>query len=267
MPHSSEKLVDLTEGAEDPAVSQEILKTLRSFRSEFKSEIQELKSQNSKFLKKTTELDAKITAVDKKHTKLHQEVDILQSKVNYLEQKELVKDILITGLPELVGKQTKDSVIQHLKILDNQFDSSSIEFVYRFNSASQTNTKIISPVVVRFNNYEIKKELLHKQKVAGPVLQSQLSGDKTHVKKIIIQQRLTHTNYQLLKNTRDLKYKAGYKFCWVSESCAIFLQKDEKSRAEKIVSTDQLHRLQQLLESSGPASNPASSGASSTSHK
>lgn len=262
MPHS-DKLVDLT--AEDHTVSQEILKTLKSFRSEFKSEIQELKNQNAKFLKKTTELDAKITAVDKKYIKLHQEVDALHSKVNYLEQKELVKDILITGLPELVGKQTKDSVIQHLKILDNQFNSSCIDFVYRFNSASHTNTKQISPVVVRFNNYEIKKELLHKQKNFGPVLQSQLSGDKTHTKKIIIQQRLTHTNYQLLKSTRDLKFKAGYKFCWVSESCAIFLQKDEKSRAEKIVSTEQLHLLQQLLESSGPE--PASAGAASSSHQ
>lgn len=197
-------------------------------------------------------MDAKIVEVDKKHTKLHKEVDVLYSKVNYFEQKELFKDILITGLPELIGKETKESVVQYLKILDKQFDSTSIDFVYRLKSAtySDTNTKIILPIVVRLNNYDIKKNLLHKQKVAGPVLQSQFSGEKTQTKKIIIQQRLTPTNYQILKSTRDLKYKAGYKFCWVSESCSIFLQKDEKSRAIKIVSTQILHRLQECLEQS-----------------
>lgn len=209
------------------------------------------------FLKKTIELDLKIVAVEKKHIKLNQEVDILHSKVNFFEQKELKKDILITGLPELVGKQIKDSVVQYLQILDNQFNSTSIDFVYRLKSATQSkaNHNIITPIVVRFNNYEIKNKLLNKQKVSGPVLKSQLSGDKSsensHTKKIIIQQRLTQTNYQLLKNTRDLRNKAGYKFCWVSESCNIFLKKDENSSAIKIVSTQELNRLQKILEPSG----------------
>lgn len=259
---SSNKLVDLTkEEAGDPDVTKEILKTLRSFRNEFKSEIQELKNQNSKFIKKINELDAKIVAVDKKQVKLHQEVEILHSKVNCLEQKELLKDILITGLPELAGKQTKDSVVQYLQILDKQFDSTSIEFVYRFKSAThpETNTKIILPIVVRFNNYDTKKGLLNKQKVAGPVLQNQFNGNKTNTKKIIIQQRLTHINYQLLINTRDLKHKAGYKFCWVSESCCIFLQKDEKSRAVKIGSLQELHRVQESLELSSQGASGSTS--------
>lgn len=260
----SDKLVDLTE-QEDPVISQEILKTLRSFRNEFKTEIQDLKNQNSKFLKKTVELDAKITAVDKKQTKLHQEFDILHSKVNFLEQKELVKDLLITGLPDLAGKSTKETVVHYIQFLDKQFDLSKIEFVFRFKT--NTNTKIISPIVVRFNSYDLKKELLNKQKIAGPVLQSQISGDQSHTKKIIIQQRLTQTNYQLLKSTRDLKFKAGYKFCWVAESCSIFLQKDEKSRAIKIVSLQDLHRLQQSLESTSSASGSGSApGSSSSTH-
>lgn len=197
-------------------------------------------------------MDAKIDIFDKKQIKLHQEVDIIHSKVNYFEQKELMKDILITGLPEIIGEQTKDSVEKYLKILDNQFNSTCIDFVYRFKSATQsnTNTKIILPIVVRFNTHVTKKGLFNKQKVAGPVLQSQLSVDKTNTRKIIIKQRLTQTNYQLLKSTRDLKNKSGYKFCWVSELGSVYLQKDDKSRATKIVSIQELHRLQELIEPS-----------------
>lgn len=69
--------VDLTNSSE-AGISQEILKVLKSFRTEIKGEIQEfrselrgevqeLKVQNEKIIKKTAALEKNIKAVDEKY--------------------------------------------------------------------------------------------------------------------------------------------------------------------------------------------------------
>lgn len=261
MSSSTSSTVDLTKSTEEIGISNEILKTLNSFRNEFKNEISDLKKLNIRFNKKTKELEDKIITVDVNQKKTDDEVTILKSRVDSFQQKELKNDILITGLPLLVGQQLKETVLVYIKVLDSGVNEEHIDFVFRFKSPSSitnTNTSNISPVVVRFQNYCTKKSLLDKQKTTGPVMQSQLTNDNTNTKKIILQQRLTPMNFQLLQKAREHKIKTGYKFVWVSESFSIFMQKDEKSKSIKIESISQLELL-------FPAVKESSAGTSSQS--
>lgn len=147
-------------------------------------EVQALKVQNDKIIKKTSLLEKNIKEVDEKYQHLPEEVDVLKSKVSHFEQKELVKDILITGLPVNQAKPLLETVVQYINILDKEVIPTQIEFVYRFkrnnqsNSTSSTNT--LSPVIVRFTDYKIKQNLLQQQKRVGPVLQNRLVVTQQH---------------------------------------------------------------------------------------
>lgn len=232
--------VDLTKtDSEERGVSQEILTILKSFRSEFRSEILELKNDSKKYNKKLVEIDDKIKIVCDNHNVLDKKMDGLNFQVNYLQQKEFKNDLLITGLPSATDEPLIDTVLKYLKKLDKNTNNQNIEYVYRFKSHKQNNSV---PVVVRFTTYTIKKQLLMKQKELGPVINQNEDGNSSNavVRKIYCQQRLTSSNFQLLQKARDIKKKIGFKFVWVSDSFNIFIQKEEKGEAIKIVSLKQL---------------------------
>lgn len=250
--------VDLTHTKEE-GTSQEILKVLKSFRTEFRGEIQEfrnemrgevqaLKVQNDKIIKKTSLLEKNIKEVDEKYQHLPEEVEVLKSKVSHFEQKELVNDILITGLPVNQAKPLLETVVNYLNILDTELISTQIEFVYRFkrnNQTSSSNNITSSPVIVRFTSYKSKQNLLQQQKRVGPVLQNQVGGDvpTSNTGKIIIQQRLTPSNFKLLQKARQVKLDLGFKFVWISDSYNIYLQKDENTEKIRVTSLNQLNQL------------------------
>lgn len=266
MGNNEDITVDLTS---EGSISNEILKVLnlfrtefigeiQEFRREFRGEVQELKDQNEKIIKKTAMLEKNIKTVDEKYKNLPQEVETLEAKVNYLQQKELVNDLVITGLPVNKSRPLIETVSEYIQKIDKDFDSHQVDFVYRFNrinQSSSTNTNTILPVVVRFSNNSTKRKLLHLQKGVGPVLQNQLIRDDNTISttaKIILQQRLTPSNYKLLQKARQAKKDLGYKFVWITDSYNIFLQKDEKAESIKIISLNQIQQL-----------NPTPSGSSS----
>lgn len=82
-----------------------------------------------------------------------------------------------------------------------------------------------------------------KQKELGPVIQQSEDGNGATIQKIYCQQRLTPSNYQLLQKARIFKKEFGFKFVWVSYSHNIFMQKEEKGEAVKIVSLKQLEDM------------------------
>lgn len=177
-----------------------------------------------------------------------EEVDALKSKVNHFQQKELINDILITGLPVNKEKSLLETVIQYIKIFDKELGSTQIEFAYRFkrNQSSSTNTNTLAPVIVRFTDFSTKHKLLQLQKRVGPILQNQVVGGdatSTNTAKVFSQQRLTPSNFELLQKARQTKQDLGYKFVWITESYNIFLQKDEKTGSIKVTSLNQLQQL------------------------
>lgn len=253
MPNTDGNTVDLTS---ETAISKEILKVLKSFRTELRGEIQEFRTelrgevqefkiQNEKIIKKTAALEKNIKIVDEKYKHLSEEVEALQSKVNYLQQKEFINDLLITGLPVNKTKPLIDTVTEYIKILDKDFVGHQIDFVYRFNRSHQPNTNTIAPVIVRFKENIVKRKILQLQKGVGPVLQNQIicDGSSSSTAKVISQQRLTPSNYKLLQRARQFKQEFGYKFVWITDSYNIFLQKEEKSDSIKITSLSQLQQL------------------------
>lgn len=244
----SQQSVDLTKNDSEEGTSKEILKVLKSFRNEFRSEILELKKENKKFNEKIIEIDNKIKNVCDNHNVLDNKIDNLNHQINFLQQRDFKNDLLITGLPIITGESLIDTVIQYLNKLHKNFNNTNIEFAYRFKSpvSHQQHQNTCLPVVVRFSNYSVKKEVLSKQKELGPVDQ-QIEGGSTSnstIRKTYSQQRLTPCNYQLLQKARDFKQKSDFKFAWVSDSFNIFIQKDESSEAIKIVSLKQLEDFQ-----------------------
>lgn len=119
----------------------------------------ELKNENKKFNKKLLEVDEKIKNVCENHSALDSKVDVLNHKINYLQQKELNNDLLITGLLSTSGEHLVDTVLKYFKKLDKSITNTNIEYVYRFKSPvlGKTNHNNCPPVVVRFSTYSVKK--------------------------------------------------------------------------------------------------------------
>lgn len=260
MSRNKETTIDLTKSC-DGDISREILKVLQSvrielrediqeFRRDMKDEVHKLKIQNEEIIRKTHQLEEKIEIVDKKYATLPQEIEILNSIINNFKQKELINDILITGLPINQDKSLMDTVMQYLNIFNKQLDSTHIEFAYRFkqnNESRSFTNNILLPVVVRFKNYDIKRKLLKNQKELGAIHQNQILCEKiqsSNSRKVIIHQRLTPLNYQLLQRSRNIKKDFGYKFVWITESYNIFILKEEKGVPIKVTSMTQLENIQ-----------------------
>lgn len=207
----SNELADL-QSKENPSlkdVISAILSSTNLLSSKFDSicnKVIKLESDNDLNKKRIKKLEFNVDTMRKTQNDI-------SSKIDFFEQSQLNKDVVISGLP--INTNQTDSVIKKLaEILS--FEQSDILFAALRKPAEklhpdpdQNQREPVCQIIIRFKQHEGKQHVMKNMRKNGPIFLKQLfPGNKqiqSTMSKVYLNDRLTHTNYELMKEARKLK--------------------------------------------------------------
>jgi Baculovirus FP protein len=198
-------------------------------------------------LKDNKEMKMAITALTAKVDFQQTRMDYLESELNSLQQQNLAKDVVISGLPDL-SNISCESVA---KSIDEAYGYGveNISNMYIKKGTSKIGNKPYNNIVISFCNTNTKNKILQQQKEMGAILWSQLMDrlpENEHSRQIFIAERLTPSNLSLLNFCRELRMKKKITYAW-SKFGTVFVKIKSDSERIKILSQNDLNNLQSIL--------------------
>lgn len=212
----------------------ELLMEIRQFRTEIKS----LRSEFSAFQSEMREMSISIKAygervdtVETKVTQLEQRIDTkeksnkeevqtlkqyvleLESRLNEKEQESLLCDVEISGVSEQKGENVYQITRLVAAKLGVTLEDKDIVCAYR-RGKSNTDDRGRT-IALRLTRRSLRDELLKNARVRRKptTANMQIPGEPTP---FYLNERLTQTNYKLLKKARELGKEKGWKYIWTN---------------------------------------------------
>lgn len=170
------------------------------------------------------------------------DIKTVNKEINSLKQKNLSKDIIATGVPEIKNEILLESVNNILIKHDITLKESDIKKIYRLKNK---NCVSISPILIEFKNDSFKSMILQKQRKNGPVLLNEVDSNILHtdLRKVYFKDRLTKENLILLRECRIFGRTNGFKYVWVQDSGTILIKQNDNTRPIEISSLQELDQL------------------------
>lgn len=239
----------------DPAIQQILneLKEIKLSNAELKKDIKEFKTaqevQTTEFRKmftriqkENTELKSVVKTLTKDNVNLNAEVNRLSFGLNSMYQDKLLNNLIISGVSFTAGENLPDLVI---KIADKlKVKISNKDFKVTRLIPKEASKKIFSNLLVEFNDFAFKKDLLANRKKTN-LLSGQLgiTGDE---RKIFFFHHLTVHNLNLLNETRKLKESLDIKFVWFQNN-QVLVRKAENEKILSIKSKNDLQNFSKIF--------------------
>ena len=185
----------------------------------------------------------RISKTESRCLNLELEMEKLHSNINFLEQDKLVNNIEITGIPMTDNENT----FEIIKIISNklniELDDKKVIKAYRM---TLNKNKMNCPsIIVNFDNTSTKLELIKAIKLRA-INQNGLLANEIHTSfaknNVYINDQLTKDNKHLFWLARLVSKNYNYRFSWANHS-GVFIKRDEGSRFIKIISINQLKKL------------------------
>lgn len=223
------KMVTEEVGKIKESVETTINKAKEEIKAENKNEMNELKKQIEKYAGLYEKTREEVKDLKEGNVWLHQRLDDL-------EQYSRISNVIVRGIKEKKDETEEDlleSVKELGKSLGVQLEESDISTLHRLPTR-----KGIQPVIVRLNNRMKKKRLVKNSKECNLE-----DGIKVY-------NHLTKRSMELLNAARDLRANGVVQFVWENDG-KIFVRKDERSPAKRILDVEQLYEF-------GPAVNGGS---------
>lgn len=193
-------------------------------------------------------IDARIDHIEDDLGNTNSCVKALQSEVNFLKQQQFNKDILISGLPITVTDN--DDILTRLDKVYN-FGLGNVES--KFSRSITTGRSGRSgkgthlQLIVTFKNIVAKNFIMGKIRENGPIFLRQLySNLGTPKDTIIIRERLTKTNNDIMKELLQLKKNKKILFCWFRHS-NIYIKKAADDKPQIIRDINDILSLKKKL--------------------
>lgn len=239
----------------DPAIQQVLneLKDIKLSNADLKKDIKEFKTaqdvQTAEFRKmfnriqkENTELKSVVKNLTKENVNLNAELNRLSFGLNSIYQDKLVNNLIISGVSFTAGENLTDLVIKiadKLKVKISQKDFKVTRLVPK-----EASKKKFSNLLVEFNEFEFKKDLLANRKKTC-LLSGQLgiTGDE---RKIYFFHHLTVHNLNLLNETRKLKESLDIKFVWFQNN-QVLVRKAENEKILSIKSKNDLQNFSKIF--------------------
>lgn len=168
------------------------------------------------------------------NVKLETELKEIKQVLNKRDQKELMKNVVIQGVPVQPNENLKVIVKKIADHLGTQIDGSITAF--RLGEGNQN----CPPIKVVFEEQKDKNMLITSKKKL--TLTSKDVGFMDN-NKIYINHDLTKVNLKLMSAARIFKKDNNYKYLWLSTG-NIFLRKDDKSKVIVLENEEQLREGQ-----------------------
>lgn len=188
----------------------------------------ELSEKIDAFSQKFENLDRKIEEVDIKTSFLTEDLHKVKGEVNYIQQRALVNNIIIKGVPEVQSETVDKSysivcaIMQKLDIVVDRIGS-----VRRMGRAMDGRPRFLQVSMV---NAEAKTEVIEKKRKTNLLLeQIELDGVALGDQKqpIYIDEQLTFYSNSLLKQLIALKKDQTVKFVWTKNGIIYVRQNDK----------------------------------------
>lgn len=181
----------------------------------------------------------KFEKTDEKLKFLEDSNSTLRTEVNVLKQDRLETDLVFSGIPVLKEEDPFKMVVAVCRLMN-------IDVKERlYNAFRLPGTH--HPIIATFNNQHLKQQIYDAKRKHGEIIGNDLGfkGDSSG-KKIIISFNIISEYYHLLQEARKLR-QSGFKFIWYKNH-AVHVRKDEKSKIHKILSVDDIKKLQTAVQ-------------------
>ncbi|CAG9822891.1 unnamed protein product [Phaedon cochleariae] len=180
----------------------------------------------------TEELITKIKLIAKENEELNQRVLQLENKLNWQEQREKEKNLILCGVPDQLNKNTNQITMDIARTVSVSIKEDDIESSYRVNK------KDSAPILVKLRTIEKKKEMIIAAKKMRGIKVNDCGLEGTN-RNIFFNDDLTLQTQMLFKKTRDLRKEKNYKSAYCIGG-KIFLRKTDSDNPIRIHSENDL---------------------------
>lgn len=205
---------------------------LTPFKEEIEKSVQHMSDTYDQQKSAFEKLVSEIKGLRKENLHLKQRLEVVEAKLDEMEQKDKANNLIVVGVPKQREQNISDSVGKIFKSLQVPMNESDIKECYRLNKKED------GPILVRFSNYPVKKEVLVKirQRKGTSVRECGLEGED---RKIYLNEDLTTQKRLLFKTAREKKSENGYKAVYCLNG-RIFVRKNDTDPPVRIVSLNDL---------------------------
>lgn len=207
--------------------------------------INEIKQQNNTLISEFNKIKVQINVLSEKQVQIRDDLTTVNVEVELLKQQCISTEIIITGIPDkflqkedLIKTVNKVVKLIDCKELKNYWDYRSIFLLRKRSNASG-----FTPICIQLCSSAHKNLLIKNQKEKGPILLQQIDSTvpSSDNRRIVIKDRITPYNSDLLKETYAFKSKHNYKYVWFKD--CVLLRKTDSSRIIHIFSKKDLGKL------------------------
>jgi regulator of replication initiation timing len=216
-------------GSQEPSVVNEKIDALTAANERMEETIKrildELRSvQNNVCLmrEENTALKAENSKLRKDIEHVYNDMDFLFGKVERMEQKNISKNVEISGVPALQDEDL-DGVLQNL-FREVNYESSASTMTDAYRLKENNRSGLPGPIIVTFKNNAAKDQFLDATK-KKPLTSSFLSTDHRH-RPVYINDHLTRLNKYLFYLARTMRRQGHVKYAWTDNGRVLVKQAD-----------------------------------------
>ena len=202
--------------------------------SEFENTIEFLHAEFQDIKKQMTELADKQKLED---DKLKRQVSVLQEARNQ-------KTLRISGIPHTNQEDLHYLIGKLAAAMECPISKSDIDTIYRIKAKDDKQSSA-APIIVRFNNMDIRDEFYNGRKSLGKndITTNSIGLAGRHRSKIFINEYLSRQSQALFYAARKKRAELSYQYIWTFHG-QIYMRKSKSDDSQKISSPEDLENLQ-----------------------
>lgn len=228
---------------------EKVMDAIKSMDQRLTGSVNEIKTQNNTIISEFTELKNQFNKISKKQTEIVDDLTEVHIQIEQLKQQQIAAEIVINGIPEnFLGKNTLVDTINAVLAKIGCSKLNAWDYRSIFLMKKKTNTSGFTPVCVQLTSLAHKNLIFTKIKAKGPILLQQLDSSvpEADTRKILIKDRLTPFNSNLLKEAYIFKTKYNYKYVWFKDT--VLIKKVDSSKIVQILCKKDLLKLAEVEE-------------------
>jgi regulator of replication initiation timing len=200
----------------------------------------DLMEQNKKISLENSELKNRIARLEENETINKLGIQKLEDDMDELKQKELSRDVIITGIPRTNSFSPNQLVKNIFMVLNSKVTLDDVEQCY-LKKVIQNKIELLI-LFVRLKTEKNKIALFEDRKNYGKLFLNQIGFNENNEKQLFLRENITISKRKLYAKAKEFKEKCCFKFLWIKNG-KIHLRQADKSKVFVIRNLDDLEQL------------------------
>lgn len=221
---------------------QSSIKEILNKQNDFSKMFSDFESTILNLQKEMKNLREQNKALNKENDELRTRVDNSHYRLNSLEQKSLVNDALICGVPE----KASEDLFQVITSIDKAsggplVDKSDILAVFRIRHKKKKSDGFPRPIVVKFSKNNKKNDFIKRCKKMRKNLTTKIFDSHSAQRPVYVSESLTNTTAFLMAKMKELN-RGRFKYIWVKNGNILIRRVDN----DPIIRISNLNHVKEL---------------------